>query len=499
VRFVACPKLLASSAHASRIICENMPAMRAYLCVFLGAAACGSVATSNPDANPDASPDGPGSDGAAAKSGDVVWVRSMSAAFGQGVADGPGGLVFAGSITSPTDFGGGLMTPLGSADLAIGDFKADDASYIYQVRHNSANSGSVYGFLQHTDSLGNPLVYGVSYGDVDLGKGLVTGGGGAGADGFIGRYGPGAPAWVNRMVGPGDDKILCTAPAPGGDIYAGGWFEGTTSWNGGQLVSAGGRDFFVARMNTYTGAIAATPTFGGTGRDEISSIAGDGTTLIVGGFFNDTLAMGGTAQPITATAGAQEASLDAFVAKLDAQMKPVWAVRFGGVGEERGTAVALDPGGDVYVTGQFQGQVAFGAVNLTSVDPIAPLGMPQKHDIFVARLHGENGSVAWAVRFGAAEDDGPNRIVIDAAGHPAIIGGLNNDAVIASFEPNNGAVRWQKVIATTGADYGWTMSVGTTGDLYAVVDLGVPGTAIDFGKPLIGPPAAASVIMRIVP
>jgi hypothetical protein len=470
--------------------------MRGYLCLYLvlglvlgAAAACGSVKNATPDAPPS---DGAGGDGAAAQPGDLIWARSMSAAFGLGVADGPGGLIFTSSITAPTDFGGGIMTPLGMVDLAIGDFKDDDASYVYQVRHNDASMGQVFGFMQQTDSIGNPLVCGVSYGDVDLGKGHVTGGGGPGSDGFVGRYGQAAPAWVNRMVGPGEDKILSTAPAPGSEIYAGGWFEMTTTWNGAQMTAAG-RDFFVARMNTFTGAISATKQFGGAGRDEISSIAGDGTNLILGGFFDDTLAMGGTAQPITATvtpAMPPVPTLDVFVTKLDATMTPVWAARFGGTGEERGTAVALDPSGDVYVAGQFQGQVAFGAVNLMAA------GM---HDIFVAKLHGNTGGVVWAIQLGGAGDDGPGRIVVDKAGHPVLAGSINGDAVIASFDAGNGAVRWQKMVATPGSDSAGGLTVGAAGDLYAYVNIGTPGTPIDFGKPLIGPPAASSVVLRIAP
>jgi hypothetical protein len=453
--------------------------MRHFVHLALGSAiACGSVKNETPDAAV--------GDGASARPGDLVWVRSMSAAFGQGVAEGPGGVLFTGSITAPTDLGGGSMTPLGAVDLAIGDFKADDASYIYQVRVNDAGTGSVYGFLQQTDTLGNPLVYGVTYGNVDLGKGPVNGGGGAGADGFIGRYGPNAPAWVNQIIGPGEDKIIATAPAPGGEVYAGGWFEQSTKWNGAQLTSAGDRDLFLARMNTFTGMVSMTKPLGGPGRDEVSSLAGDGTNLIVGGFFDDTLTFGGTAQPITAAPGGVP-PLDVFVAKLDAAMNGVWAVRFGSGGEDRGTTVALDKNGDVYVAGQFQNQVTFGDVSLDAK------GM---HDIFVAKLHGDSGTVAWAVQLGTTGDDGPNRIVVDAAGHPVIIGGMNNDAVIASFEPSNGSIRWQKMIATTGVDYGWTISVGSTGDLYAVVNL---GGAFDFGKPLTGPAVPASVVMRIVP
>lgn len=449
-----------------------------------GAAACGSVKTTNtPDG---ATSDGVTSDGANATPGALIWVRSMSAAFGQGVADGPGGLIFTSSITAPTDFGGGLMIPMGKVDLAIGNFKAEDASYTYQVRQNDATMGSVYGFLQQTDSLGNPVVYGVSGGDVDLGKGHVSGGGGT--DGFIGRYGPSAPAWVHRIVGPGEDKILCTATAPGVEIYAGGFFEQTTAWNGAQMTSAGGRDMFLTRMNPIIGMVSVTKQFGGTGREEISSLAGDGTNLIVGGFFDGVLTLGGATQPLTAARDTNGAvTLDAVVAKLDATMTGVWAVRFGGTGEDRGTMVALGKTGDVFVAGQFQNQVAFGALNFTAA------GM---HDIFVAKLHGDTGAVAWAAQLGGVGDDVVNRIVVDNNGNLALIGGTNNDALIASLDSTNGAVRWTRLIATTGTDYGWTMSLGSTGDLYAVVNLG--GT-FDFGKPLIGPPSAASVVIRLAP
>jgi hypothetical protein len=471
-----------------------MPPMRAAL-MFLVAvvSACGSVSADRPDAPPgpidaaiDAAVDAPAVDGALPQPGDLVWVRSMSAAFGLGVADGAGGLVFTGSITAPTDFGGGSMTPAGETDLAIGGFKPDDASYVYQTRINKTGGGSVFGFLEMTDSIGNPLVYGVSYGDVDLGKGPVTAGGTdkALADGYIGRYGPNAPAWVNRLVGPGEDKIIATAPAPGGEVYGAGWFEQTTTWNGVQLTSAGGRDLFISRMNTYTGAVSKTAMVGGTGRDEISNIAGDGTNLIVGGFFDDALAFGGTASSISATAGS---SLDAYVAKLDANLAGIWAVKFGGTGDDRSTVVALDAAGDVYTAGAFQDQVAFGAVNLTA------MGM---HDLCVAKLRGTNGSVVWAIQLGTTGDDSPSRILVDKAGHPVVVASLNGDALIASFDASNGAMRWQKQVATAGSDSVFNASIGATGDVYAVVNLGGP---FDFGKPLIGPPAPASVVMRIVP
>ncbi|HSR99227.1 MAG TPA: hypothetical protein VLM79_19375 [Kofleriaceae bacterium] len=236
-------------------------------------------------------------------------------------------------------------------------------------------------------------------------------------------------------------------------------------------------------MNTFTGAVSKTVTFGGMGRDEISNVAGDGTNLIVGGFFDDALAFGGTAAALAGTAN----NLDVFVAKLDANLAGVWAVKLGGTGEDRSTCVALDAAGDVYVAGTFQDQVAFGAVNLTA------MGM---HDIFVAKLRGTNGSVAWAIQLGTTGDDSVSRILVDKAGHPVVVGSLNGDALIASLDASNGTMRWQKQVATAGPDGVFNASIGATGDIYAVVNLG--GT-FDFGKPLIGPAAPASVVMRIVP
>jgi hypothetical protein len=445
-------------------------------------AACGSVQPN---------PDGPPGDGAGRQPGDIIWARSMSAAFGQGIAEGAGGLVFTGSITAPADLGGGLLTPLGQADLVIGDFMASDASYVYHNRINRQGGGQVYGFLERTDNQGNPLVFGVSYGDVDLGEGPITGGGGSAgssfADGFIGRYGPNAPAWVNRLVGPGEDKILTTAPAPGGELYVGGWFEQTTTWEGQSLTSAGGRDLFLAKMNSFTGQITLTKPLGGPGRDEVSSIAGDGTDLVVGGFFDDTLDFGGATTPITASPTTGAPTLDLFVARLDATTAGIWATHFGGSGEDRSTQVALDRAGDVYLAASFQNQIAFGAVNLTA---------KAMHDIVIAKLRGSDGTVLWAVSLGSDADDSAMHITTDAAGNPVVSGFLGSDAFITSFDTRTGAARWQHTIHTTGASYGWTLTTGVDGDLYAVVNL---GGAFDFGVPLIGPPGPASVILRITP
>jgi hypothetical protein len=173
-------------------------------------------------------------------------------------------------------------------------------------------------------------------------------------------------------------------------------------------------------------------------------------------------------------------------------------VHHGGSGDDRDPRVAVDAAGDVYIAGSFTNQVAFGAVNLIS------RGGP---DIFVAKLHGEDGSVAWAQSIGSAGNDGTLDIAADAAGHVTVTGSVGGpidggttaggiDALLASFEASTGAVRWRKVFSTSMDDGAFSVTYGRNGDLYAVVNI---GGAFDFGVPILGAASPAAVLLRIAP
>jgi hypothetical protein len=122
----------------------------------------------------------------------------------------------------------------------------------YGSAYSFGGAGEAYGFLG------------------DIGS---SGGGIApfGADGFVGRYGGGAPAWVKRIVGPGEDKLVDPA-LQAGNLYAIGWFEGQSSFDGiAMSSSSGSRDILLARMSPSTGQIDVTRVLGSPGRDEASS------------------------------------------------------------------------------------------------------------------------------------------------------------------------------------------------------------------------------------
>jgi hypothetical protein len=469
--------------------------MRGLAWVVLGAVGCGSVSPGKlPDAAPSDTP-------TVAPPGTIRWVRSLSSMEALGVADGPGGLVVTGAISAPANLGGSALVPVGGFDMIVAGFDSETADHLFSVRHGDA--GDEFGFLHNVDSNGAPLIYGVSYGTVDLGLGKVTGGNGTDttkADGYIGHFGPSAPAWVARIVGTGEDKILSSAPGPNSTIYGGGWFEATTTFSSPgtstMLTSAGSRDIFLARFNTFTGAVDLTKRYGGTGREEISSATPSGSAggIVVAGMFDDnaaqpapnTLSFGGTTQSLSSNGG-----LDVWVAKLDASGNGIWAVHYGGTGDDRDPRIAVDAAGDVYVTGTFTNQVAFGAVNLVSMGDT---------DVFVAKLHGNDGSVAWAISLGTATTDRAGDLAVDAAGHVVFSGSVAGspsaagDARIESFDAMNGASRWKKIIATPGADGSSAVTIGRNGDVYALVGL---GGSFDFGMPIIGAASPSAVVLRI--
>ncbi|MFH1132123.1 MAG: SBBP repeat-containing protein, partial [Pseudomonadota bacterium] len=73
-----------------------------------------------------------------------------------------------------------------------------------------------------------------------------------------------------------------------------------------------------------------------------------------------------------------------------------WIISTGGPVDDRGYGIAVDANGNAYVTGWFEGQVAFGNTTLSSAGAF---------DVFVAKVSAASQFV-WATSFGGAQHDG---------------------------------------------------------------------------------------------
>ena len=159
---------------------------------------------------------------------------------------------------------------------------------------------------------------------------------------------------------------------------------------------------------------------------------------------------------------------DLFVAKLDRKGQLKWA-RFGG--DEENTLLlghATDPRGNMYITGQFAGELRFGKGRLRQSGP---------GDLFLIK-HTPNGELAWARQVGGEGRVIPRDIAIDAAGNVLITGSVEGKSqfddieldngggtFLAKFQPS-GAVQWVRGAVGSGRNEGKEVAVSPRGDIY---------------------------------
>ncbi len=150
---------------------------------------------------------------------------------------------------------------------------------------------------------------------------------------------------INFASQTGSANITAITSVFGGlGVVVVGNFTGTLTVGGQTLTSAGGTDGLFARLDVGFGDVIETRTFGGNGDDGATDLASRGDVLVVSGHSrSDSFTMG---NQLLAPAGADDALV--FETTVSANTIP-WARRFGTAGDERGAAVAIDEGDNVYV------------------------------------------------------------------------------------------------------------------------------------------------------
>ena len=293
----------------------------------------------------------------------------------------------------------------------------------------------------------------------------------------------GALLWSQRFGGTAAESTQAIAISSGDEVFATGYFQGTSTLGGTSLVSAGGTDIFLAKYSSAPsgGAPRWSKRIGGTGNDFGLSLAADPFgDVVVTGYFVGTADFGG--QSLTSAGGE-----DAFVAKYSGANGALqWLRRIGGVGNDRGQSIAADYRGDIAVTGYFTNDtVDFGnGVSVTAYS--GP-------DTFVAKYSGTNGSHAWSRNFPNSSDDFGNAVAVGGSGDVFLagyfIGGIDlgggalvsagaNDILLAKLSGATGGHIWSKRFGSTGPDIAKAIAVDASDN---VVVTGYFTQTVDFG------------------
>ena len=395
------------------------------------------------------------------------------------------------------------------------------------------------GIKVRADNKGNLYFAGPFLGTLTLGKHSIKNK--SGTDTFVAKMDK-AGNWLWLAHATGNHVVTNDlALDKSGNVYIVGSFQGLAEFDSTVLAFKGGADLFVAKLDS-TGSWLWAKQAGNKRSEAAIGIAVDskGHIYITGSFDND-FAFDKHALKYTGSYGS------GFVAKLDKSGKWAWAKAMNGysirgvrvvidskdavyvmgeaagqfsldgittkkpVGGHRRTFVlkfdvtgklqwirqehhtkggksfcvdmAISPNDEIYVVGNFLGELGFGKHNLSQ------LGGPGQDDAFVAKLS-TKGDWMWARHVGSAFDEHIWAVDVDRWGQVYIVGYFNGIATIggnthksvgkrdlfAASLSSAGQWRWVQVAGSTEEDYAHNVVVDVFGTLYVLGHFGGNGS-----------------------
>ena len=309
-------------------------------------------------------------------------------------------------------------------------------------------------FLAKLNPTGSVLIYstylGGSYQDTPGGI-AIDGSGNAYVTGwtFSADFPTAQPlqATCHGCVGGGNDAFVTKLSATGSALVYSTFLSGSSGSAGKSIAvdasgnayvagGAGSGDFptvnsmrstgglFISKFNPAGSALVYSTLFGGSGTDNVAGIAVDsaGSAVLAGATYSTDFP----------TANALQSNLqgggDVFVAKLNpAGSALIYSTHLGGSTttdsmmsvRTLGGAIALDPQGDPYVTGETN------AIDFPVVDAIqssCPACDLDSGDGFVAKLKADGSALVYSTYLGGSKGSFPHAIAVDAANNAYLMG-----------------------------------------------------------------------------
>lgn len=258
--------------------------------------------------------------------------------------------------------------------------------------------------------------------------------------------------WAVRAGGTGSDRGIDIKTDSQGNSYITGFFNGTATFGSTSLTSSGNQDVFIAKYNS-SGALQWAVRAGGTGADIGNGITLDNTNnIIVTGEFNGTATFGTSSLSTTSTAS------DAFTTKLSNSGTFIWTEQGTGSLSIRGIEVTSDPNDNVYVTGQFSGNVTFDVLHTNAMYNI----------IFLVKYNSQ-GQEQWFRVIGGGGSNIANGIASDNQSNIYLTGDFTGN--LTFFGSSNyilsNAYSNKIFVAkySTNGSLSWATASGSDGDL----------------------------------
>src|SRR5262245_12443173 len=236
---------------------------------------------------------------------------------------------------------------------------------------------------------------------------------------------------------------------------------------------------------TVPSTLGYSTFLGGSSTDSAFAVAADAA--------GNTYVTGTTASAnFPATGGAFDGSLnglyDAFVAKFRPDGSLAWATYLGGDGDERGHGIAVDAGGNVYVTGRTD------SANFPTTPGSFDTTFNGGVDAFVTKLSADGTTLLYSTYLGGTGseiDEGFDKlarrvgaITVDAAGNAYVTGSTNSadfpttagayhitnagfaDAFVTKLNATGSALIYSTYLGGSDFDRGYGIAVDAAGNAY---------------------------------
>ncbi|TAL00326.1 MAG: PKD domain-containing protein [Verrucomicrobia bacterium] len=355
-----------------------------------------------------------------------------------------------GNLIPVANAGGNVSVPVSTSVVMDGSGSTDDDGTIVNYQWNYGDSGTGSGVTsQHSYAAAGNYTVTLTTTD-DLGASAsaskqVTVTNNSTAT-------PGQAQWVRNMIS--GYRLLpagVVADHANNVISVGTFMDAagaSSDFGGGPMANAAGWTGFIAKYSAQNAFLWVKVLAGG-----VASVAVDGqNNIIATGYFQGSVDFGGVT--LTSTLNPLGAySSDIFIVKYSPSGGLLWAKKFGGSGNDSGTAVAVDGSGNIFMAAQFSSvSIDLGTGLLYSVGDF---------DMALVKLSGATGATTWAKTWGSTGYDIPNGVAVDGAGDVLLTGSASGainlgggsigtgGAVVAKYAGADGTHRWSKALGGT--------------------------------------------------
>jgi gliding motility-associated-like protein len=300
--------------------------------------------------------------------------------------------------------------------------------------------------------------------------------------------------WEKKLLGgPGSSTVSGDGTSlsvdANGNVYISGFFYGSFDFDPGlgvyTLNSTG--SIFVLKLNASGGFVWAkqleTIVAGLSDRMLTVDAAGD---IFITGSFKGTIDFDPGPGQFNLISGDNGIDREAFVLKLNSSGEMIWARQLGGLtanDASNGYSIAIDGGGNIYVTGDFYGTVDFdpgsGIYNLQALG--------SNGEAFIVKLD-DQANLIWAKQISGSAKSYGQSVAVDGSGNVYTMGSFlgtadfdpgagvfiqtanNNNGIFISKLDAAGNFVWANQLSGSGYIGGWGMAIDAAGNSFITGD-----------------------------